>query len=144
MRNKIDLYSRISIALVLAFLTSELLVQEVFLARSPNIRPDFSDRLVETSLAFVNIDNYRSLFQGNGFFRKDENSPRLIEENLASKPFIQTGIKGVYARETEKAKQTEIVYDEIDWVEIFYETKSGTMEKIKIPRGTEPPPPGLY
>ena len=144
MRNKIDLYSRISIAIVLAFLTSELLVQEVFLARSPQIRTDFADRVVETSLAFVNVDNYASLFQGKGFFNHDPQSPGSIEDSLADAPLLPTAIKGVYAKETENASHVDIFYDEVDWVEIFYEKKDGTIEKIKIPKGTQPPPPGLF
>lgn len=145
MRNRIDLYSRISVAIVLAFLTSQLLVQEVFLAKSPNIRRDFSDRLVETTLALINVDNYIAFFRGEGAFRDgDPSSPGQIQKDLAEKPFQPTAIKGVYAKETDYAKETEIVYDEVEWIEIFYQKKDGSIEKIKIPNGTAPPPPGLF
>lgn len=144
MRNKIHIYSRISLAIVLAFLTSELLVQEVFLAETPRIRQDLADRVVNTSLAFVNIDNYRNLFQGQGFFQKDPNSPQSIRDSLAKTPLNPTAIKGVYAKETDNAEQIEIIYDEVDWVQMTYVKKDGTTEIIQIPAGTEPPPPGLY
>ena len=144
MRNRIDLYSRISVAIVLAFITSQLLVQEVFLAHSPNIRPDIADRVVETSLAFINIDNYIAFFKGNDFGPRDPSSPGNIQRNLAEQTLQPTAIKGVYAKENEYARHTEIIHDEIDWIEIFYERKDGTIEKIRIPRGTEPPPPGLF
>ena len=149
MRNKIDLYSRISVAIVLAFLTSQLLVQEVFLSYSPSIRPDLADRVVETSLAFVNIDNYRNFFAGQREERTDFSATLASNEtealdHLGQVNFTPTIIRGVYAKETGNAALYRINVKEIDWVEIFYEKKDGTIERIKIPRGTQPPPPGMF
>ena len=145
MRNRIDLYSRVSVAIVLALLTSQLLVQEVFLGYSPRVRTDLADRVVETSLAMINFDNYRN------FFRRDSNIESTLAQNEAEAhdqldkiSFKPTVIKGVYARETENAVETRINIPEIDWIEIDYQKKDGSTVKVKIPRGTDTPPPGLF
>ncbi|MCR4263215.1 MAG: hypothetical protein NUV98_00665 [Candidatus Roizmanbacteria bacterium] len=145
MRNRIDLYSRVSVAIVLAMLTSQLLVQEVFLGYSPRVRTDLADRVVETSLAMVNFDNYRTMFSKN---REAETaiaqSPEEALEQLAKVPYKKTLISGVYAKETGNAHLTRINVQEIDWVSVDYQKRDGTIITVEIPRGGQKPEPGLY
>lgn len=131
--NKFHLYTRITIALVAALVMAEFLMQDVFVAGTPRVRPDLADSLVRRTMALINIDNYVA------FFRGDRGS-----DNLASSDYQPTIIKGVYAKETEDISLMEVRVDEVDWVEVSYLKKDGTTEMIKIPAGTQPPPPGLF
>lgn len=148
MKTKIDFYSRITIALVAALLTSQLLVREVFLGYSPRIRPDLADVLVERSLALINIDNYLAFFRGKpetlpetGKLAK---TPEQARQELAGIPFRETFIKGVLAKETDNASLIQVTMDEVEWVEIPYSRANGELTTIKIPKGQAPPPPGLF
>lgn len=151
MRNKIDFYARILIALVVALLSSELLAREVFVGSTPRVRPDLADSLVTKTLTLVNIDNLRNLL------RKAPSSPVAVlpksgkiktaeqaKQELATMPFTPTGIKGVYAKDTEDAGMVEMRLEEVDWVTVFYEQKDGSIIQLRIPRGTNPPPSGLF
>ena len=147
MRNRIDLYSRVSVAIVLALLTSQLLVQEVFLGYSPRVRPDLADRVVETTLALVNFDNYRNFFnreERTDYTKALANNENEAREQLDRVSFQPTVIKGVYAKETGNAYMTRINVYEIDWVTVDYQRKDGSMIKLEIPRGTDTPPPGMF
>ncbi|MBI4136812.1 hypothetical protein HY469_02005 [Candidatus Roizmanbacteria bacterium] len=147
MRNRIDLYSRVSVAIVLALLTSQLLVQEVFLGYSPRVRPDLADRLVETTLTLVNFDNYSNIFNrdsGTDYTKALASNENEAIEQLDHVPFQSTVIKGVYAKETGNAYMSRINVHEVDWVTVDYQRKDGSMIKLEIPRGTQPPPPGLF
>ncbi len=131
---KFHLYTRITVALVAAILVSEFLVQDVFLGATPAVRPDVADRLVERTLAFVNIDNYTA------FFRRDRNR----SSDIASMPFSTTVVRGVYAKENETTSVVQVKVDEVDWIEVPYTRNDGTVIQLRIPRGTNPPPPGLF
>ena len=142
----ISRYSKILVAFVLAIVASELLVKEVFLGYSPQVRPDLADHVVERSMALINTDNYIAFFSG-------ENRPpskREQKENIAQykevteqTPAVQI-VPGVYAKETAEGQYTDVNYHEIQWVEVEYARANGQVEVIKIPAGVEPPPPGLF
>lgn len=171
---RVDIYSKIVIALVLALLTSELLVKEVFLGYTPKVRPDLADVMVQKTLGLVNIDNYLALFR-----RKEDtqiaNVPPATNRPPSFIPSIQTQpttapqiqivtpqppqqtiinelaqaplrqiVKGVYAKETEDATVTVIEENEIEWQTINYQRADGSVEQIEIPKGVAPPPPGLF
>lgn len=137
--SKLHIYTRILVAFVAAILASEFLVREVFISATPNVRHDLADRLVERSLALVNIDNYIA------FFRGQQGGPSTnIALQHDPEPYRPTFIKGVYAKETETESITQVRYDEVEWIDIDYQRADGTVETIKIPRGTNPPPPGLF
>lgn len=148
MKSKIDFYSKITIALVAALLTSQLLVREVFLGYSPRIRPDIADVLVEKSLALINIDNYLAFFRGKPSSLPETEQPaktaQQAKQELAQIPFKETLIKGVYAKETEDAVLTEVKFEEVDWIDVSYQRASGEVTTIRIPKGQTPPPPGLF
>ena len=148
MKNKIDFYSRITIGLVLALLTSQLLVKEVFLGYTPRIRPDLADIVVEKTLTLVNIDNYLALFRGKptelpqtGTIAK---TPAQAKQELAKVPFKPTIVKGVYAKETADASLIEMRFSEVEWVKVKYQKKDGTIIDLNIPKGTQPPPAGMF
>ena len=143
--SKFHLYTRITIALVGALVMSEFLIQDVFVASTPRVRPDLADHLVTQTLALVNIDNYIAFFRGN------KNNTTLVasnendaKEKLKKVPFGPTLIKGVYAKEIENASVIEIRVPEIDWVPVSYTKVNGEVVQLYIPRGEEPPPPGLF
>lgn len=133
--SKLHIYARLMAAIVAAILVSNLLVQDVFIGATPNVRTDFADRLVERSLAFINIDNYIAFFGGNR---------GSVDPDIAKVPYTPTLVRGVYAKETARTHLTEVRYDEVQWVEVPYVRKSGKTEMIKIPAGTTPPAPGLF
>ncbi|MBI4129870.1 hypothetical protein HY468_00990 [Candidatus Roizmanbacteria bacterium] len=147
MFRRFEPYSKILIALVLALLTSQLLVREVFLGYSPALRPDIADRFVETALALINVDNYLAFFRG----RENQTplplgaptpTPNILDQ-LAAIPPRQI-VKGVYAKETEDVAYTEIHYNEIEWVNYPYRRNDGTQVTIQVPRGQQAPPAGLF
>jgi len=130
--NKFHLYTRMTIAIVGALVISEFLIQDVFVASTPRVRPDLADHFVTQTMALINVDNYIAFFSG-----KKNN-------NLESSEYKPTIIKGVYAKETEDISLMEVRVDEVDWVQVPYTKKNGTTEMIKIPAGTDAPPPGLF
>jgi len=143
MKNKIDFYSKITIAIVLALLTSQLLVKEVFLGYSPRIRSDLADVVMEKGLALINIDNYLALFKGKSGsnLAKSEEEAKKELEKVSLKATL---VKGVYAKETENAAFIEVNMNEVSWVEIPYQKASGETIMLRIPQGTKPPAPGLF
>lgn len=112
---------------------SEFLTQDVFVANTPRVRPDLADHLVTQTMALINVDNYIAFFSG-----------KKRNDNLANAEYQPTIIKGVYAKETEDTSLMEVRVDEVDWTEVSYTKQDGTTEMIKIPAGTQPPPPGLF
>lgn len=143
MRNKIDLYSRIAIALVFALLLSNFLNKNVFIASTPKIRPDLADTVVEKTLALVNIDTYLSLFRG----RPTENIAKTkdtAKKELAKETLKSTLIPGVYAKETPDASLTEMHFEEVQWQSVPYIRANGEQIMINIPKGSTPPPPGMF
>lgn len=146
MFKRLEPYSKILIALVAALLTSQLLVREVFLGYSPTVRTDLADRLVERSLALVNIDRYLALFRGN---QQPPGVPGQItpvpsfRDRLAAIPPRQL-VKGVYAKESDEGALTEVRFYEIEWEFVPYQKRDGTTVTIKVPKGQAPPPPGLF
>jgi hypothetical protein len=143
--SKLHMYTRILVAFVGAILVSEFLVRDVFLGATPNVRPDLADRFVERTLALVNVDNYLALFRrGAATTNNIANNTPASGEQSVEEPLRPTLIRGVYAKETSTEVITEIHYEEVQWVDVDYTTKDGTVEKIKIPAGTQPPPPGLF
>lgn len=146
MFRRFEPYSKIFIALVLALLTSQLLVREVFLGYSPALRLDIADRFVETTLALVNVDNYLAFFRGRDETPLPPGVPTPtpgVFDRLAGVPPRQI-VKGVYAKETDEAAVTEIHYNEIEWVEYPYVRNDGTRVTIRVPKGQQPPPVGLF
>lgn len=137
----IRIYSKVAVALVAAVLTSQLLVREVFLGYTPRVRTDLADRLVERSIALINLDRYPP-------FNRGTTRPRIADTATLAEQFAtlpaRAIIPGVYAKEIEGASYTEIHFEQIDWVEIQYRRKNGMIETIKIPRGTAPPPEGIF
>ena len=130
--NNFHKYTRITIALVGALVMAEFLMQDVFVAGTPRVRPDLADHLVNQTMALINIDNYVAFFTGRR------------NANIANDPYTPTIVKGVYAQETESTSVLEIRVDEVDWTKVPYTKKDGTTIMLKIPAGTQPPAPGLF
>lgn len=138
----IRIYSKVAVALVAAVLTSQLLVREVFLGYTPRVRADLADRLVERSIALINLDRY-PLFNRQREIQRLPADIASLTKQFAEMP-ARALVPGVYAKEVDGASYTEIHFEQVDWVEIEYRRKNGERETIKIPRGTAPPPEGLF
>lgn len=130
-------YARIMVAILLAFLASEIMVKEVFLGYTPQVRPDLANRVVDSTLALVNIDSYRAWINGE---TRQERINRLA---LEQENYTNTITPGVYAKETSTASELYINVEEVEWVTIPYVKKNGETINLNIPAGVEPPPPGL-
>ena len=140
--SKIHLITKGLVAFVAAVMISEFLVDDVFLGYTPTVRTDVADRIVTRSIAAANIDTYLSYFQDKSKPRPSLDGQTLIQR-LAEIPSQQI-VPGVYAKESDEGSLTEIKYYEIRWKEVPYRRTGGSIETIRIPEGTEPPPPGLF
>lgn len=131
--DRFHLFTRITIAIVGALVMSEFLIQDVFVASTPRVRPDLADHLVTETLALINVDNYMAFFSG-----------KTRDNSIASKDFQPTIIRGVYAKEDSTTSAMQVRVDEVQWTQVPYIKKDGTTIMLKIPSGTQPPPPGLF
>jgi hypothetical protein len=138
-KDKLQLYTRITIALVAAIITMEFLQQNVFVASTPRIRPDLADKLVEKSLALINVDSYISFFRDDS----DEKKVKRLMDSVANVPKRQI-VPGVYAAESEYGVYLEVNEKEINFNSLQYQKKDGSIITLEVPEGMEPPPPGLF
>jgi hypothetical protein len=77
-------------------------------------------------------------FLQQGIFRKP------IPKKPDDLPYQSTQAIGIYAAETEDTTYYEYRLDEMVWIEIPYVKQDGTTVYIKIPKGEDPPPLGLF
>jgi len=115
----------------MAFLGSQLLTKEVFIANSPTIRPNLGPYMA-TRLQNVFSNTSQSLAL---LFYK---SPA---EELKNLPLIPVA-KGVYAKSNDKASYTEYRVNEVEWIEYTFTVK-GKEIKISVPKGQDPPPQNI-
>lgn len=140
--SKLHIITKGAVAFVAALMISEVLVKDVFLGYTPTVRQDVADRLVDRSIAMANLDTYLSYFDDRSKPRPAVD-PQTLIERLAEIPSQQI-VPGVYAKESDEGYVTEIKYNEITWKDVPYRTNAGMIITIRIPEGTEPPPPGLF
>jgi hypothetical protein len=126
MKNKkLQLYFKILITFIFGFFLSSFLIQKIFLAGTPRIRPNaFSNLALEIK------NNTYSLI---ALFIKQP-SP---EEILKDVP-LKTISKGVYGKTKENYSYTLIKVNEIEWKEYTFNI-NGKEIKIKVPKDQQPP-----
>lgn len=123
---KIKSYLKIGVVMVFAFFIASFLNANVFRSNTPKVR---TDAFQFTAYNFDNTKNKILSF----FSNKRYSSPEEIEKA----PAIPLG-KGVYARENDEVKATEIRIDETVWTE-YTVTIKGKQYKIKVAQGEERP-----
>lgn len=121
MMSKIKDYAKIMAVLGLALLASGFMRDNVFLANSPKIRPNFVARI------FTNAQ--RTLA------RLIPQSPSQALKNV--KPELL--MKGVYAKSGQNMTATEFKVDEVEWVQYTFTLKDGRVITVKVPKGQTPP-----
>lgn len=119
-RKKIILYFKVFLVTALAFGTSGLLIQDVFIAGSPQIRQGLGNYL---ALKY----NPMSIIQGGP----------SVEDQLQDLP-MQEIAKGVYAKDDGVNDYTLVKLDEVDLKE-YRITIRGKEVVIRVPVGQEPP-----
>jgi hypothetical protein len=126
MKNKkLQLYFKILITFIFGFFLSSFLIQKIFLAATPRIRPNaFSNLALEIK------NNTHSLI---ALFIKQP-SP---EEVLKDVP-LKTISKGVYGKTRGNYSYTLIKIHEIEWKEYTFNI-NGKEIKIKFPKDQQPP-----
>jgi len=126
MKNKkLQLYFKILITFIFGFFLSSFLIQKIFLAGTPRIRPNaFSNLALEIK------NNTYSLI---ALFIKQP-SP---EEILKDVP-LKTISKGVYGKTKENYSYTLIKINEIEWKEYTFNI-NGKEINIKVPKDQQPP-----
>ena len=134
MRNYKNLI-KLFLILVVAFLISSFSIKNIFLANSPEIRPNLGGYL----LSNINLikDNILAKLDFIGNQNREEIVSSL-KNNL--KPIT----KGVSAATRDNNSYTEFKLNEIDWARITYTLKDGQQVVIQYPKGTNPPPQEIY
>lgn len=139
-------YLKIIIVLIFSFFLSNLFIKNIFLANSPQIRPNldkyFLAKINNTKEDFLAMLRF-SIFQ-----------PKIDPNNLAKyskeqinaylKNNLKSITKGVKAATLPGYSYVEFKVDEIIWTEITYTLKDGRKVKIKFPKGTTPPPKEIF
>jgi hypothetical protein len=126
MKNKkLQLYFKILITFIFGFFLSSFLIQKIFLAGTPRIRPNaFSNLALEIK------NNTYSLI---ALFIKQPST----EEILKDVP-LKTISKGVYGKTKENYSYTLIKINEIEWKEYTFNI-NGKEINIKVPKDQQPP-----
>jgi hypothetical protein len=126
MKNKkLQLYFKILITFIFGFFLSSFLIQKIFLAGTPRIRPNaFSNLALEIK------NNTYSLI---ALFIKQP-SPKEILKDVP----LKTISKGVYGKTKENYSYTLIKINEIEWKEYTFNI-NGKEINIKVPKDQQPP-----
>lgn len=125
MKNQPKFYLKIIAVLVLTFIISQFFVNEVFIAKSPVVRPDLVAYLAGK------IGNPFS-----GFIARQPSTGK--EEDLSNVPFHELA-KGVSAKSKGNTSLTVIKINQIDWV-VYTVKVRGVTRIVRIPKGQALPP----
>lgn len=149
MKKKNQFYIKLISVIAISFLIANFLNSEIFLASSPQVRPNLmaylSGRVEDlrndpktyiASLFIVNDGKVKNLSKSEGekIEKKFEN---IIKTSLSKKEFIPLG-KGVYAKESDQLKYQVVKIRETELIEYSY-TINGKEIKIYVNKGDIPP-----
>lgn len=138
------------IALVLAYSVSNFSIKNLFLADSPKIRPNldqyFLAKINNTKENILAKLDFGSMFPK---FNLEPASNFVANQNREEtvnflKSTLKPVTKGVSAAEKDGYSYTEFKLDEIEWAQITYTLSDGKQITIQYPKGTNPPPKGIY
>jgi len=132
MKNKkLQLYFKILITFIFGFFLSSFLIQKIFLAGTPKIRPNaFSNLALEIK------NNTRSLIAL--FIKRPSPKEMLTPKEILEDVPLKTISKGVYGKTRGNYSYTLIKIDEIEWKEYTFNI-NGKEIKIKFPKDQKPP-----
>jgi len=122
---------KIVFALVLTLVAVQFLNKNVFVANSPQIKPDVGTTLF--AMVGDTVDTTTATFARlfNGF------SSQTVQQKLANIP-LQKISTGVYAKESGNNSYVEFRGNEISWKE-YTVIVNGKPMVVKVPDGTDPP-----
>jgi hypothetical protein len=144
MNQKFNFYIRIVLILLIAFLLSKSLSNNIFLADSPKIRPNLDTYF----LAKINTTKDNILAKLNFNFSFPKNNFVANQSRNQTIEFLKNNLhpitKGVSAATRDNYSYTEYKVNEIEWVRVTYTLKNGKTINIEYPKGTNPPPQGIY
>jgi hypothetical protein len=127
--NKRKLYLKIGIALLLAFLVSKGLNEDVFFANGPHIRPNLRGYYISKA--------ENSILGKVPLLANVLYNLKTPSEKLEKLPLLQIS-KGVYAKEHNNVYYTEIHLNEMTFREYTF-TINGKPMKLRVPVDQTPP-----
>ncbi len=162
MNNK-QFYIKLIVSMVASFLISQILINEVFIAKSSRIRPRLDQYLFsKVSNGAKTIASLGSAFtiknpfnwktsqtsmpiqtgnQSGQFF--DQINPNDSPKNLLKDIPLNNVAKGIYRKENAHVNYLLIKEKDVDWIN--YELESnGKKISVQMPRGDEQPTQGLF
>lgn len=134
--NKI-LYAKLFGAIILAVIVTKLITNNVFIADTPQIKPNL-DKVIAINLDSLINDNIiaRAIKGKPAIAEKVEKHNQLLQQ-FSNIPFQQVS-KGVYAKNDDKTVVIEYRFGEADWLEYTF-TINGKEIKIRVPKDEKPP-----
>jgi len=138
------------IALGVAYLLSNFSIKNLFLANSPKMRSNldqyFLAKIINTKenilakLRFnISLPKF-NLASNNNIVSEPVRQQKMDLLKMALSPVT----KGIRAASKDGYSYTEIKLNEIEWVKITYTLKNGKTINVQYPKGTNPPPQGIY
>ncbi|NTU47256.1 hypothetical protein HGA88_06525 [Candidatus Roizmanbacteria bacterium] len=132
-------YFLISIILIISFVITHIMISVVFIANSPQIRPQLAKYLVQlilekTSQTTQKIATLPTVTLKPSVKQLTEQQVDLIKSQAKQ---LATGVR---AASNENISYTEYNLNTVTYREISYKLSSGKTVKIRVPNGIEPPP----
>lgn len=134
MKEKKFFIGKIFLIFVLSLFFSNFLINEIFLVKSPRIRPNLFSYLADKYGRFMFIFPSKEL----ELKRNEISSLSILKTNL--KPIAP----GVRAASLGSVSYIEYNLNKVQWTQIEYILKDGRKIKIKYPRNSLPPPKEIF
>jgi len=126
-------YFKFFLTIFLSFLLASFLTENIFIANSPKIRPNFHRYL---SQKFIPKNFFSKTKEKNILPPNEKNNLIFSQIDKSQLTLIN---KGIYAASLNKGNYILIEQDEVEWVVYTFNIK-GKEVKIKVPKGENPPP----
>jgi len=123
--------SKIFFAMVIAYMVSGFLNNDIFIANSPQIRADWKEYLA-SKVTIQSINPLAWIFGS-----KEDKELAARKERL--KASLIPVAKGVRAASEGNVSYIEYNIDEVEWAEITYILSNGKTVKIRYPKGMTVP-----
>jgi hypothetical protein len=133
-KQKLFTYLKMGVLMLFALFVSGVIKEEIFINNSPTFRPQVGSYLLARiqGIGGNGID-MMAFFKGKPS-QNDEigaNTDTQVAERLGDVP-LKAVSKGVYAKEDEKIKYTEVREDEVEW-RVYTVNIKGKDVTIKVP-----------
>lgn len=114
--------TRIIVAIIVSFFLSRILLNRIFLAKSPRIQPNLIGKYIaaisETTSNWFKVSKPRN-------------------NDLTSEGFVLRG-KGIYTKTDQSTISVMVKEQEVDWTDYSFNIKGQTII-VKVPKGENPP-----